>query len=334
VGPVIDGGSGDAGLAADTSTPPPSSRLVPAPDSLFGWATVAGLGLNTTTGGAGARVVTVTSPQALMEQASSAEPLYIQVCGEIEAHAVEVASNKTIVGLGPNAIVHGGFHIGNGGGTYVSNVIVRNLTIHAATSAVGGDGVHIDKAHHVWLDHLEIYDSSDETMSVTAGSDFVTVSWNHLRFTDTPPDAERRLGLLIGDTDDLEESAPDVGRLRVTVHHNLWGNRVRQRCPRVRFGDVHVVNNYYTDTTAEWSIWAANGSRLLIEGNYFDGVANPHETTRDELVPAEIAARDNVYDNTTGVQEVVGSAFVPPYDYPVTDPNTVPEDIQAGTGPR
>ncbi|MEW2384640.1 hypothetical protein AB0873_21475 [Micromonospora sp. NPDC047707] len=37
---------------------------------------------------------------------------------------------------------------------------------------------------------------------------------------------------------------PDVGRLNVTLHHNLFDG-VRQRLPRVRFGQVDVYNNHY-----------------------------------------------------------------------------------------
>ena len=51
--------------------------------------------------------------------------------------------------------------------------------------------------------------------------------------------------MLIGSSD---TRAADVGKLRVTIHHNQFGD-LGQRVPRVRFGQVDVYNNHYIATT-------------------------------------------------------------------------------------
>ncbi|MET0419447.1 MAG: pectate lyase, partial [Actinoplanes sp.] len=62
----------------------------------------------------------------------------------------------------------------------------------------------------------------------------------------------------------------DVGKLRVTVHHNRFGN-VIQRAPRVRFGQVDVYNNLYVATDEEYAYSLGVGveSSIYAENNYF-----------------------------------------------------------------
>ena len=102
----------------------------------------------------------------------------------------------------------------------------------------------------MWIDHnvFEDKESKDETLpqyfgvlfqvhdgllDITNASDLVTVSWNRFRNHDKT--------MLIGSSD---SAAADRGKLRVTLHHNLFDG-IGQRAPRVRFGQVHIFNNYY-----------------------------------------------------------------------------------------
>jgi len=66
------------------------------------------------------------------------------------------------------------------------------------------------------------------------------------------------------------------GKIDVTFHGNYFQNTV-QRMPRVRFGRVHVYNNFYDvdrRTTAEYRLgdsWAlGTASKLYTENNLFD----------------------------------------------------------------
>jgi pectate lyase len=62
----------------------------------------------------------------------------------------------------------------------------------------------------------------------------------------------------------------DVGKLRVTVHHNRFDN-VLQRAPRVRFGQVDVYDNYYvaTDPGYQYSLGVGVQSSIYAQNNYF-----------------------------------------------------------------
>ncbi len=344
-GPPVVGGlsGGSSGNAGSSDAPSGGEMMMPgaesmpppqAPAELVGWASVPGLGVPTTTGGQGGETVTASTAEQLLDFVARPEPLIIQLSGTISAPVVRVASNKTLIGLGSTATLQGGLRIRGQQDEFVSNVIVQNLTIEAATSEVDGDGVQIHYAHHVWVDHCLIQDASDGNLDVVHGSDFVTVSFNKFQYTAAAPAADHRFSSLIGHSDSDSAVAEDTGHLKVTFHHNWWADNVIERMPRVRFGDVHVFNNYYSSAGNNYAIRAARNSRVLVETNYFDGVNTPHETNNDEDGAAQILARDNVYDTTTGAQTSTGAAFTPGYEYTLDAAAGVPALVRAQAGPR
>ena len=205
----------------------------------------------------------------------------------------EVGSNTTIIGLGDDAALVGAQMMVES----VDNVIIRNISFETAqdcfpqwdpTDGAEGnwnsefDGISVRRSTHVWIDHNEFSDGDvldrdlpeyfgrefqvhDGLLDITHGSDLVTVSYNVLRDHDKT--------MLIGSTD---SPTYDVGKLRVTLHHNRWEN-VLQRAPRVRYGQVHVYNNHYVipatpegEKTYEYSWGVGVESALYAENNYFD----------------------------------------------------------------
>ena len=320
---VGDAGTSDAGLEF-------GGVLLP---GLVGWASEPGLGTGATIGGAAGEVVTARTSDELVDWASRPEPLVIRVCGVLRAPELRISSHKTLLGVGNAATIEGGLRIG-GEGSVVRNVVIKNLRVNAAFSDVEGDAVKVHQAHHVWIDHCELFDSSGNgALEVLGGSDFVTVSWTKFHFTPNMPDIERRFGCRIGDHEQVDAQAEEAGHLKVTLHHDWWAEDVRQRAPRVQFGDVHVFNNYYSigERPQEYSIWAAIGSRVLLERDYFQGVTNPHEVKTED---AQLLAVGNVYDGSSGLMQSTGSAFVPPYAYTLDAALSVPALVMQGAGPQ
>jgi hypothetical protein len=117
--------------------------VLPELSPLVGWASLPGLGLETTTGGGGGATAPVVARTAaeLVELAARPEPLTIALVGTIAVPALALASNKTLVGIGSGATLLGGISIRGSVDAFVENVIVANLNIVAPTSTVDGDGI-------------------------------------------------------------------------------------------------------------------------------------------------------------------------------------------------
>jgi pectate lyase len=269
---------------AVSTTPPtpvptaPPSNVDPDP-SMGGFAAVEKYGVRTTTGGGGGRTVTVGSFNDLKTHAESDERIVIQVSGTISApdehELIKVQSNKTIIGLGSNAklnkitlSVNGWDRPGEdcdaddyGTFTPASNVIIRNLEFTGLAdfpddSDVDPDCIRVENySHHVWIDHNTFQYGADGATDVKRGGDMVTISYNHYVHTNKTA--------LIGHSDNTGDQ--DRGFLNVTFHHNFF-DRTETRTPRLRWGYVHVYNNYYDFVTHAFRIGPEG--RIYAEGNY------------------------------------------------------------------
>ncbi|HVZ35701.1 MAG TPA: hypothetical protein VG963_24915, partial [Polyangiaceae bacterium] len=175
-GPLEDPGSrSNSGGIPDAAVRPigDAGPSLPPPAGLIGWASVAGLGIPTTTGGAAGVTVVARTAEELAELAAHPEPLTIEITGTLRVPRVNVASNKTLLGVGA-ARLEGGLRIRGSADAFVENVIVENLDVDASFSDVDGDGIQIHSAHHVWVDHCNVHDALDGNVDVVHGSDFVT----------------------------------------------------------------------------------------------------------------------------------------------------------------
>ncbi|MFC8520388.1 pectinesterase family protein [Streptomyces sp. NPDC057257] len=295
-----------------------------------GFASVNALGQNGTYGGRDGKTVTVKTLADLEKYATASEPYVIVVAATINMDPVgkeiKVQSDKTIVGSGTSGqIVAGGFFLGQG----VHNVIIRNLTIRDAYQGTWNDkehdydGIQMDGAHHVWIDHNDIRHMADGLIDSRKDTTYLTVSWNRL--------SQENKAFGIGWTDNVTSD--------ITIHHN-WIRETEQRNPSTdNVAHAHLYNNYLeddpgTDITSSYGNYSRGKTNMLLENSYFQGVNNP--VIRDST--ATLVQKGNVFSGTSGRNESGGSgaAWDPRSYYPYTLDKAadVPALLKSGAGPR
>lgn len=277
---------------------------------LVGFAAFSG----TTTGGAGGPEQTVTNGADFIAAINSAGPRIVRVQGTITiAGMQQVSSNKSILGVGANAVV-------TGGGLNIdedSNIIIRNIKFQNSDD----DGINIqESSHHIWIDHCDFTNHFDGALDIKRASDFITVSWNHFYAQDK--------NMLVGHSDD--NGAQDRGHLRVTYHHN-WFDGTNQRNPRTRFGNpVHVFNNYYLNV-GDYGMASTMESGIRAENNYFENTESPMELGQGSSPAGTLVQAGNVFVNS-GPPVSSGSVNAIPYPYTLEAGSSVANTVRNGAG--
>jgi pectate lyase len=54
------------------------------------------------------------------------------------------------------------------------------------------------------------------------------------------------------------------------MHHNWYSTNVIGRMPRVRFGHVHIYNNYYDNKTSGYCLGVGIECHIRVENTHFD----------------------------------------------------------------
>ncbi|MEU9061865.1 pectate lyase [Streptomyces sp. NPDC048430] len=280
---------------------------------------------------------------------------------------VNVPSNTTLVGVGKDATIIGAsLQVKK-----VSNVIVRNISFEDTydcfpqwdpTDGDQGawnseyDNLVVHGSSHVWVDHNtfgdgdrpdagqphyfgQVYQQHDGLFDIVRGADLVTVSWNVLKDHDKT--------MLIGNSDGA--GASDRGKLRVTLHHNLFKD-VKERAPRVRFGQVDSYNNHFAVTEGAaygYTYGIGAESHLVAEHNAFTVPAGFDKATiLKKWSESSLTAGDNYVNgrktdliavHNAGVpaeQLTEGAGWTPTLRTKVDHPLAVPllVGIEAGAG--
>ena len=267
---------------------------------------------------------------------------YASTADPAERGLVRLRSNTTLIGLGADA----GFVNAHVQVSKVSQVIIRNLSLRnpcdvapvwdPKDGASGNwnaqfDAISIVDSHHVWVDHNSFTDAPmldnlqpvengkhkqchDGALDIREGSDFVTVSYNHF--------ALHQKNMLIGASD---QAHGDTGHLRVTLSNNLFEN-IASRAPRVRFGQVHLFNNYHVGDRKhpvykyEYGVGVAKQARIVSHANAFD-IAGARSCV-DAVRPFETDTADAGLFTDTG--SLLNGAALAPCGQAATPAWTVP----------
>jgi pectate lyase len=287
---------------------------------------------------------TVACPNACPDGSSVATTRNLLTSGQtcpVETVPVErrerrlsVGSNTTLVGLGRGASLLGGSLVIDDS----TNVIVRNLALYGVNEELieAGDGVSIDGADGVWLDHLTFRWVSDGFVDATTNSSNLTLSW--LKNDGDNPDAcfERH------------PRSNEFSDTTATIHHTLW-QHVDGRAPlATRPGArLHLFDNVVRDDVS-YAVGAACGAEILLQATTFESTSIPTAkfdcSDSSELGRIRAEGGGNVYGAGVGRHQVAGvdalepadAVFTPPYPYVVEPAATARHVVleRAGAGSR
>ena len=200
---------------------------------------------------------------------------------------VHVPSNTSIIGM-DNAKLKGVNLVLDS-----DNVIIRNIQFESPYDYFPSwdpndgpegnwnsqyDSISIKGGTHIWIDHSSFqdgpetvekyfgrkYEHRDGLVDITNEADYVTISYSTFE--------NHNKTMLIGSSD---SKISDEGKLHVTLHHNYFHDVV-QRLPRVRFGQVHVYNNYFASDTTNgeyayaYALGVGKNSQIYAKNNVAD----------------------------------------------------------------
>ena len=238
------------------------------------------------TGGKGGSCVTVTSSSELKSALEKSGKYEIYVKGAIEFTSLmklKDVKDKTLYGLPGSYLYSNKQDASTSGILYfsgASNFIMRNMTFKGpgAYDCDGSDHLCLDKCTNVWIDHCDFQDGVDGNFDCKNASDNICVSWCRFHYL-KPPKAggsggsnDHRYTDLWGSSD---SATGDRGKLKTTFVCCWWDNGCVERMPRVRFGQVHLVNCLWSSSSASYCVGLGIEAMCYVEKCAFIGVQDP-----------------------------------------------------------
>ncbi|MNQ41464.1 Pectate trisaccharide-lyase precursor [compost metagenome] len=234
------------------------------------------------TGGGSAIPVTVSTYNDLTTKLKLTTPQIILVSGTINcAYTSVLVNDKTIIGL-PGARLVNTDQTAAGSGILSlkpgsNNIIIRNLIFEGpgAYDVDGRDNL-TSEATNIWVDHCEFQDGMDGNFDNKGAADNVTISWCKFTYL-KPPKAggsggadDHRFTDLVGSS---KTDYPADGHYSITFKNCYWAEGCKERMPRARNAELHILNCYYnTSVSGSLAIGLGGGdknSTCYVEGTDF-----------------------------------------------------------------
>ncbi|KAF8159857.1 pectate lyase [Crassisporium funariophilum] len=182
---------------------------------------------------------------------------------------LKVGSNKTLLGKGSSGGIRGkGLKI-----TGASNIIIQNIKITDINARFvwGGDAIQIDGGSRIWIDHNTIQNIGRQMVVTGYGAVTATTISNNVFNGDATYSATCNgehywTALFTGSGD------------QITFARNYL-YKTSGRGPHVGgtsgyYQNLHVYNNYFVSVLGH-AVDPQVGSKVLLEGNYFNTVTTP-----------------------------------------------------------
>lgn len=304
-----------------------------------GWATQNG----GVTGGGNVTPVVVSNYSDLKAAVTSSSVKVVHIEGTITFPtngkiSIKDLSGKSIIGR-PGAKLVSVDMTSTGSGIFslgrCTNFIFRNIIFEGpgAYDADGNDNITLDDCQNIWVDHCDFRDGMDGNFDIKNASDFISVTWCKFSYNKAPiPDGpggsdDHRFSNLLGSSDG---ATGDRGKLSITFQYCWWAQGCKARMPRVRFGKVHMVNNYFNSTASSSCVMAGYEANLLVEGNVFENVRNPIDKMSGTYTA--ITVRNNIFTGTSGNTTGGGTAFTPPYSITIANASDIVTPITTCAG--
>ena len=248
-----------------------------------GWGTVGG----SITGSGDKNAVTVTTASDFLSAMAGTTAKTIYVKGTLKFSGLQTikdAKNKTVYGL-PGSALANTTHTSTVSNTGIlmlkncSNIILRNLTFKGAGAydIDGNDNLTVQNCQYIWVDHCDFQDGVDGNFDCNNGSDHISVTWCRFRYLISPWSGgsggsnDHRFSDLWGGSD--KNASKDEGKLRTTFANCWWDEGCRERMPRVRFSQMHIVNCLYSSSVANYCVGGGYKSNIYIEKTAFTSTA-------------------------------------------------------------
>jgi pectate lyase len=312
-----------------------------------------GFGKNTT-GGGNVSPVTVTTYTDLKNKIKLATPQVILISGTIEfapteLQISEIVTNKTIIGLQGARLINNKQTQSESGILNLkpgsSNVIIRNLIFEGpgAYDVDGRDNLTSEGCVNLWVDHCEFQDGMDGNFDNKGLTDNVTISWSKFTYLKAPnPNgfggtADHRFTNLVGSS---SSDKPADGHFSITFQNCYWADGCKERMPRARNAELHILNCYYSTSVAgSLAIGLGGGTdnnntTCYVENTNFDNIG----TVFKSYISTDGGTVDITFDgciSTKSFSNFGNLVSKPSYSYsviPVDDVSTYITNATCGAG--